>query len=116
MKKMTRAQHWRAEVYLAGFGWVPVDPADVRKVVLEEKTQPTELSDPVVQAVRPKLFGAWEMNWLAFNTANDFALPNSKSGKLTFFMYPPAETAQGPLGSLDPANFQYTMTANEMTA
>jgi len=56
---ITRAQHCRAEVYLAGFGWVPVDPADVRKVVLEEKAQPTDLSDPVVQAVRPKLFGAW---------------------------------------------------------
>ena len=34
---VTRAQHCRAEVFLAGYGWVPVDPADVRKVVLEEK-------------------------------------------------------------------------------
>ena len=33
---ITKAQHCRAEVYLSGFGWVPVDPADVRKVVLEE--------------------------------------------------------------------------------
>src|SRR5437764_163826 len=113
---ITRAQHCRAEVHLAGFGWVPVDPADVRKVVLEEKAQPTDLSDPVVQAVRPKLFGAWEMNWLAFNTANDFALPNSKGAKLTFFMYPQAETAQGRLDSLDPDNFKYTMTAKELSA
>ena len=111
---ITRAQHCRAEVYLAGFGWVPVDPADVRKVVLEEKAQPTTLSDPLVQAVRPKLFGAWEMNWLAFNTANDFALPNSKGGKLTFFMYPQAETAAGRVDSLDPDNFKYTMTAKEL--
>jgi transglutaminase-like putative cysteine protease len=113
---ITRAQHCRAEVYLAGFGWVPVDPADVRKVVLEEKAQPTTLSDPLVQAVRPRLFGAWEMNWLAFNTANDFALPNSKGGKLTFFMYPQGETARGRLDSLDPDNFKYTMTARELTA
>jgi len=113
---ITRAQHCRAEVYLAGFGWVPVDPADVRKVVLEEKAQPTTLSDPLVQAVRPKLFGAWEMNWLAFNTANDFALPNSKGAKLTFFMYPQAETAAGRVDSLDPDNFKYTMTAKELTA
>ena len=111
---ITRAQHCRAEVHLAGFGWVPVDPADVRKVVLEEKAQPTTLSDPLVQAVRPKLFGAWEMNWLAFNTANDFALPNSKGGKLTFFMYPQAETAAGRVDSLDPDNFKYTMTAKEL--
>jgi len=113
---ITRAQHCRAEVYLAGFGWVPVDPADVRKVVLEEKPQPTTLSDPLVQAVRPKLFGAWEMNWLAFNTANDLALPNAKGGKLTFFMYPQAETAQGRLDSLDPDNFKYAMTARELAA
>jgi transglutaminase-like putative cysteine protease len=112
---ITRAQHCRAEVFLTGFGWVPVDPADVRKVVLEEKAQPTTLSDPLVQAVRPKLFGAWEMNWLAFNTANDIVLPHAKSGKLTFFMYPQAETAQGRLDSLDPDNFKYTMTAKELS-
>ena len=35
-EKVTKAQHCRAEVYLGGYGWVPVDPADVRKVVLEE--------------------------------------------------------------------------------
>ncbi|HMH16580.1 MAG TPA: transglutaminase domain-containing protein [Burkholderiales bacterium] len=113
---ITRAQHCRAEVYLTGFGWVPVDPADVRKVVLEEKAQPTTLSDPLVQAVRPKLFGAWEMNWLAFNTANDIVLPNANKGKITFFMYPQAETAAGRVDSLDPDNFKYTMTARELTA
>ena len=113
---ITRAQHCRAEVYLTGFGWVPVDPADVRKVVLEEKAQPTTLTDPLVEAVRPKLFGAWEMNWLAFNTANDIVLPHAKSGKVTFFMYPQGETAQGRLDSLDPDNFKYTMTAKEIAA
>jgi transglutaminase-like putative cysteine protease len=112
---VTRAQHCRAEVYLTGFGWVPVDPADVRKVVLEEKAQPTTLSDPLVQAVRPKLFGAWEMNWLAFNTANDIVLPYAKNGKITFFMYPQAETAAGRVDSLDPDNFKYTMIAKELT-
>ena len=35
-ENITKAQHCRAEVYLDGYGWVPVDPADVRKVVLEE--------------------------------------------------------------------------------
>jgi transglutaminase-like putative cysteine protease len=33
---ITKAQHCRAEVYIDGKGWFPVDPADVRKVVLEE--------------------------------------------------------------------------------
>src|SRR6202521_2285618 len=33
---VTKAQHCRAEVYIGGLGWFPVDPADVRKVALEE--------------------------------------------------------------------------------
>jgi transglutaminase-like putative cysteine protease len=32
----SKAQHCRAEVYLVGYGWVPVDPADVRKAALDE--------------------------------------------------------------------------------
>ena len=32
----TKGQHCRAEVFLREHGWVPVDPAEVRKVVLEE--------------------------------------------------------------------------------
>jgi transglutaminase-like putative cysteine protease len=35
-ENITKAQHCRAVVYIGGYGWVPVDPADVRKVVLEE--------------------------------------------------------------------------------
>src|SRR5262249_54283833 len=33
---VTKAQHCRAEFYDGQHGWIPVDPADVRKVVLEE--------------------------------------------------------------------------------
>ena len=36
---ITRAQHCRAEFYAQNIGWVPVDPADVRKVVLGRKTR-----------------------------------------------------------------------------
>jgi transglutaminase-like putative cysteine protease len=113
-ENITRAQHCRAEVFLSGYGWVPVDPADVRKVVLEEKPQPTTLADPVVPPVRQKLFGAWEMNWLAFNTAHDVALPGSKGPKIAFFMYPQLETADGRADPLDPDNFKYTITAREL--
>src|SRR6187431_1983163 len=34
---VTTAQHCRAEVWADGYGWIPVDPADVRKLMLEEK-------------------------------------------------------------------------------
>jgi transglutaminase-like putative cysteine protease len=113
---VTRAQHCRAEVFLIGYGWVPVDPADVRKVVLEERAQPTTLADPIVPPVRAKLFGAWEMNWVAFNEAADIKLPGSASAKVGFLMYPQGETGGQRLDSLDPDSFKYTITAREIKA
>jgi len=110
---ITKAQHCRAEVYLQGYGWVPVDPADVRKVILEEGggKAPT---DPMVVAARKRLFGSWEMNWLAYNYAHDLVLPRSTRGKIGFFMYPHCETAEGRLDPLDPENFRYQMTSREI--
>ena len=112
---ITKAQHCRAECYLSGFGWVPVDPADVRKVVLEEQGG-LPLADPTVRRARAKLFGAWEMNWLAFNYAADVKLPGSTGEPIAFFMYPQAETLQGRRDSLDPDGFRYRMTSRELDA
>jgi transglutaminase-like putative cysteine protease len=112
---ITKAQHCRAECYLEGYGWVPVDPADVRKVVLEEGGG-KPLQDPMVIAARRRLFGSWEMNWLGYNTAHDLALPGASRGKIPFLMYPQGETADGRLDSLDPDNFKYQITARELTA
>jgi transglutaminase-like putative cysteine protease len=113
---ITSAQHCRAEVYLAGYGWVPVDPADVRKVVLEENapSAPLLLDDPTVLKARTKLFGAWEMNWLPYNSAHDVRLPGTTGPDLGFFMYPQAETAKGRKDSLAPEQFTYTITATEV--
>lgn len=112
---ITKAQHCRAEVHLDSHGWVPVDPADVRKVALEEKAQPVPIDDPAVQAVRPKLFGAWEMNWVAYNCAHDVVLPFSDGYEIPFLMYPQAETAAGRIDSLDPENFHYSISAREVS-
>src|SRR5262245_33870852 len=111
---VTKAQHCRAEIFLVGYGWVPVDPADVRKVVLEEKPQPTTLADPVVPPVRAKLFGAWEGNWLAYNEAHDIQLPGSSGPAIGFLMYPQGEIGKQRLDSLDPDNFKYTISAKEL--
>jgi transglutaminase-like putative cysteine protease len=113
---ISRAQHCRSEVYLAGFGWVPVDPADVRKVALEEPPGNLKIDDPKVVAARKALFGSWETNWLAYNFAHDVALPGSSGPKLGFLMYPQAETATVRLDSLDPENFKYTIMCRELTS
>src|SRR5262249_13163918 len=77
---------------------------------------PTTLADPVVPPVRAKLFGAWEMNWLAYNDAHDVKLPGSSRTPIGFLMYPQAETAKERVASLDPDGFKYTITAKEIKA
>jgi transglutaminase-like putative cysteine protease len=113
-ENVTKAQHCRAEVYLSDLGWVPVDPADVRKVVLEEPPGNRPPDDELVRRARAQLFGSWEMNWVAFNDAHDVALPGSKGPAIAYFMYPEGETAAGRLDRLDPDAFKYTITAREL--
>ena len=112
---ITKAQHCRAEFYAAGHGWVAADPADVRKLVLEENGG-TPLNDPKVQKARARLFGAFEMNWLAYNYAADLKLPNSPGDPVPFFMYPQAEAANERRDSLDPDGFRYRLASREITA
>jgi transglutaminase-like putative cysteine protease len=108
---ITKAQHCRAEVYIENKGWLPVDPADVRKVVLEEDIP---VDSDKVKMLRERLFGSWEMNWVGFNYARDFTLPGQQDGPIGFLMYPYAETAQGVKDSLDPDAFSYTITSKEI--
>jgi transglutaminase-like putative cysteine protease len=113
---VTKAQHCRAEVYLGDLGWVPVDPADVRKVVLEEPPGNRPLDDDMVKKARVGLFGSWEMNWMAYNFAHDVALPGSNGAPIGFLMYPQAETADGRLDCLDPDGFKYEIKSKEIAA
>ena len=107
---ITRAQHCRAEFYAHGIGWIPVDPADVRKVILEEKPNLTT-ADDVVKEARSMLWGGWEGNWLGYNYAHDVRLPGSTRAPVPFLMYPQAENAQGRLDALDAGNFKYEITS-----
>jgi hypothetical protein len=112
---ITKAQHCRAEVFLEDAGWFPVDPADVRKVVLEQNL-PID-SEPV-KALRERLFGTWEMNWVGYNSATDIELPGAgrQQPNFAFLMYPCAFTAAGQPDTLDPAAFRYEIASREITA
>lgn len=110
---ITSAQHCRAEVFIERIGWVPVDPADVRKVVLEERPGAT-LDDRDVRRARELLFGSWEMNWVAFNDGHDLRLPGSTGKPLPYFMYPQLEVNGVRRDSLDPAAFRYQITVVEI--
>jgi transglutaminase-like putative cysteine protease len=112
---ISKAQHCRAEVFMEDTGWFPVDPADVRKVVLEQKLT---LGDPAVAALRDHLFGNWEMNWIGYNSATDIELPGAggEQSNLPFLMYPCAITAEGQPDALDPATFRYEIQSREIPA
>ncbi len=113
---VTKAQHCRAEFFAAGYGWVPVDPADVRKVVLEEPPGKLAVNDPKVEAARKRLFGSWEMNYLAYNMGHDVKLPNASGPKLPYLMYINAETGGEMRDQLDPDSLKYTITSREVKA
>jgi transglutaminase-like putative cysteine protease len=113
----SKAQHCRAEFFAQGHGWVAVDPADVRKVVLEEPPGNLAMNDAKVRAARERLFGGWEMNWLAYNMGHDVRLPHAThAAKLPYLMYTNAE-ADGELrDQMDPESIKYSITAREITA
>ena len=113
---ITKAQHCRSEVYLDGFGWVPMDPADVRKVVLEEPPGNLAIGDAKVAAARKTLFGAWETNWIAYNEAHDVPLPGSDEPPVGFLMYPQGETGTARIDCLSPDDFKYTISSKEIVA
>ena len=113
-ENISRAQHCRAEVFVREQGWIPVDPADVRKVMLEEPPGNLPITSDVVRDVRTRLFGSWEMNWMAYNFSHDVALPGSVGRPLGFFMYPQAQVNGHPLDSLDPDAFRYEITVREI--
>jgi transglutaminase-like putative cysteine protease len=113
---ITKAQHCRAEVFLSEYGWVPSDPADVRKVMLEEPPGHLSLNDPKVNDARETLLGAWEGNYVVYNDGHDVTLPGSSGSDIGFFMYPQAEVHAERRDSLAPDTFVYAIDSEETTA
>lgn len=105
---LSEAQQCRAEFYTPGYGWIPVNPADVSKAIREEKLSN---GDPKLTVLKKLLFGFWEMNWIGFNAALDVNLRGSTGKTLPFLSYPAVETAAGRFDSLDVEHLSYNVTA-----
>lgn len=110
---LSQAQHCRAEFYAPGYGWIPVDPSDVRKASLDEHLGN---ADPKRVVLKKLLFGFWEMNWISFNTAQDVELRGTSGKTLPALLLPHAETAAGRFDSLDSERLSYKVSARRVDA
>ncbi len=105
---VTKSQHCRAEYYSKNKkAWIAVDPADIRKLVLDGKF---ELESKEVRDMRKTLFGKWEGNWVAYNYGRDFQLPGQKE-TLNYFMYPQLVSSKYAPDGMDPVEVQYSITS-----
>lgn len=106
----TRGHHVRAEFYIPGYGWIPLDPSDVRKVIAMEAISDR---DSKLLALRRVLFGVWEMNWTAFNVGSDITLPGQQIPQ-AFLLHPQLENGSRVLDGLNPSALQYSISSRRV--
>lgn len=111
--EVSKGQHCRAEYYSAEKkAWIPADPADVRKAVLEEKLN---INDPKIIQLKETLLTQWEDNWIAFNQGRDFTVSHGQSQiPVNYFMYPLLKTEGHEPDGIDPTEVAYTLTSQEI--
>ena len=110
-EEITNWQHCWVEFFLPGKGWVPVDPADVRKAMLVEKL---ELKDPKTAQYREYFWGGIDAYRFKIASGRDIVLNPPQSGPaLNTFGYPYAEYDGQVLDWYDPKNFSYRITYKE---
>jgi transglutaminase-like putative cysteine protease len=108
---VTTWQHCWAEFFLPGYGWVSVDPADVRKKMLVENL---DLKDAKTNAYRHYFWGDIDPYRFVIAHGRDVVLnPPQEGPPLNTFGYPYAEVGGLPLDFYDPATFVYRITYRE---
>ena len=110
-EEITTWQHCWVEFFLPGTGWVPVDPADVRKAILVEKL---EMTDPKVKEYREYFWGGIDPYRFRLAVGRDLVLnPRQTGAPLNTFGYPYAEIGGQPLDFYDPKSFTYSIIYRE---
>jgi transglutaminase-like putative cysteine protease len=108
---ITGYQHCWAEFYMPGYGWVPVDPADVRKAMLVENLK---MEDPKTKEYKDYFWGGIDPYRIRLSVGRDVMLNPPQSGEpLNTFGYPFAQVGDRTVDWLDPASFKYKFTYRE---
>ena len=104
---ITSWQHCWAQFFLPGYGWVPVDPADVRKMMLKGNL---DLTDAKTDELRHYFWGGIDPYRVKLNMGRDLTLnPRQQAGPLNTFGYPYAEVGGQELNFYDPKAFTYSI-------